>query len=181
MSSALGELMRTYYPVLLQFAEGMVTNRAQAEDIAEEAFIQLWKKHESFDSLGAIRKFLWVTARHDCLDALRARETHARKLNEINIEGYANPESSSALHQMIRAEVLSDIYGTIRTLPKKMQQVFILSYIEGLKNKEIADQLHLAEQTVRNQKSRALEILRLRFKNSDLVIAFLAAVAFLKI
>lgn len=172
-TGAFGSIMRNHYAVLLDYATRIVVDKALAEDIVEEVFIQVWKRHASFDSLNAVRKFLWINTRHDCMNALRNSNTRERHHQQI-AQSSPLEEEATALHDMIRAEVLAEVYAAIRELPEKMQQIFILSYIDGMKNQEIAMQLNLSEQTVRNQKSRALEILRIKFRENDTLLGIIA-------
>jgi RNA polymerase sigma-70 factor (family 1) len=176
---ALEELMHQYYPVLFRFSNRLVMDHALAEDIACEAFIELWKKQQSFTSLPSIRKFLWITARYNCLDALRKQKTRNKYLESVAAETPVIVDALT-LNELIRAELLSDIYSAIRSLPEQMQRIFIMSYIDGLKNDEIAQQLQITNKTVRNQKSKALEILRLKFRNTDLMEGLLIFLFLLK-
>lgn len=175
---AFRELMAMYYPVLVRFAADLTDDSPMAEDIAEEAFIQLWNRLPSFGTLMAIRKFLWVAARNDSFDTLRKRKRQKQHQHRIAI-AVEEVDERTILNKMIRAEVLADIYSAIRELPEKMQRVFTYSYIEGLRNQEIADRLNISEQTVRNQKSKALEILRLRLADID-PVSLLCLLVFLK-
>lgn len=172
-SAAFRSLMHLYYPVLFQFAGKFVNDTALAEDIAGEAFIQLWQRHTTFESLPAVRKFLFVTAHHDCLDAIRKKGREQKKIAGLAMELPVETDDY-VLQQIIRSEVMADIYRAIELLPEKMKLVFKLSYLDGLKNEEIAARLQLSNQTIRNQKSRALEILRVHFKDKDMVLSLIA-------
>lgn len=74
----------------------------------------------------------------------------------------------SHLHEMIRAEVIRDLHRVMETLPGQCQKVIRLSYLEGLNNAEIAQQLSLSVQTVKNHKLRGLAILRKSLKPDQL-------------
>jgi RNA polymerase sigma-70 factor (ECF subfamily) len=65
------------------------------------------------------------------------------------------------------------IYEEIEKLPKKCRQVFKLAYMDGLGNEEIANLLNITYQTVKNQKVRALKILRLALLHKGLLAAIL--------
>ena len=65
---------------------------------------------------------------------------------------------------VLKAEVWGEVYRAIASLPEGCRNVFKLSYLEGLKNQEIADELKISINTVKTQKARALELLKLRLK-----------------
>jgi len=69
-----------------------------------------------------------------------------------------------------QAELLQRIYEEIEKLPKKCRQVFKLAYLDGLSNEEIAELLHINYQSVKNQKVRALKILRLALNKGFLAV-----------
>jgi len=75
----------------------------------------------------------------------------------------------------IKSEVYGELYRAINNLPSQCRTIISLSYIEGLNNKEIADQLGLSEQSVKNTKVRAIKILKqeLPFK---IVVILLSAI-----
>ena len=64
----------------------------------------------------------------------------------------------------IEQETITLLYEAINTLPEKYRTIFELSFEKGLKNAEIAQQLHVAEITVKKQKGRLIELLREKLK-----------------
>jgi RNA polymerase sigma-70 factor (ECF subfamily) len=74
---------------------------------------------------------------------------------------------------MIRAELMQDIYAEIEKLPEKRRQVFKLAYVEGLKNDEIAAQMNISVHTVKEHKGKALQFLRLRFSDKNIILFIL--------
>ena len=162
-------LMEWYFPVLCGFAERFVGDKAQAEDIVQNTFIRVWERHTSFENILSLKKFLYVTTRNGCLNALRDRQ-RAEKRNAIFVQQGMEDERF-AIDEIIYAELLAHIREMMETLPGKMKAVFKLAYVEGLNNQEIADRLQLSQQTIRNQKTRALQLLKDRMgKKIDISI-----------
>ncbi len=64
------------------------------------------------------------------------------------------------LQEMIRAEVMEEIYRGIETLPAGCRKVFAMFYLEGKSLNSIAQELGISIHTVKNQKSKALATLR---------------------
>lgn len=161
--SALSYFLKLYYTGLCIFAEKKVGMRSIAEDIVEEAFIKAWKKRSDFDSIPAMKSFLYVVVRNACLNYLKKQQK-----DRFHNRAFAYLQSNSQDHlEVIRAEVLAAVYNAIENLPEKCQHIFRMSYLEGIKNEQIADTLSLSVQTVKNQKVRAVKLLQMHFKGKE--------------
>ncbi|MBS0030857.1 RNA polymerase sigma-70 factor [Chitinophaga sp. 22321] len=149
-------LIRVYGPVLCSYVEKIVFDRAAAEDIVEDIFVKLWEKHTVFDSLLGVRKFLYMAARNASLNFKRSKEREKTKHDAFS---RLSTETIS-IDEIIYAELMAEVRSAIDSLPHKMRKIFIMGYIDQLSNQEIAAQLDLSCQTVRNQKTKALTIIR---------------------
>ena len=148
-------LIDIYGPVLCHYSNKIIFDSAAAEDIITEVFVKVWHKRETFDSLTHMKKFFYTATRNASLQFLRNRERDRRKF-EVFSEVNADPPVDEVIH----AELMADLRQIINGLPEKMREVFILGYVHQLSNREIALQLNLSDQTVRNQKTKALAIIR---------------------
>ena len=149
-------LIRVHAPVLCRYAEGLIFDSAAAEDIVEDVFVKLWQKKAVFDDLDDVKKFMYVAVRNACLNFKRDKEREKKKF-----EIFASMSREDiGIDEIIYAELMADVRKAIDGLPEKMREIFILGYINQLSNYEIADQLGLSYQTVRNQKTKALTIIR---------------------
>lgn len=170
--AALKELVRVYFPVVCHYANGLLLHPAQAEDIAQEAFISLWRHAGRFDSLPALHKFLFITARNACFNANRSRERELARNNAAAPPG----ADDDHLRQLMEAETLALIYQEVAHMPARMREIFYLSFEEGLSLQEIADKMQIQVQTVKNQKYKAFELLRKKFGNNRPVMLMLLRV-----
>lgn len=75
--------------------------------------------------------------------------------------------------EIIEGQLFSRIHEEIEKLPPHVREVFKLSYIEGLKNAEIAKTLGIKDASVRVRKAEALRMLRIVFNDIDLTIFLL--------
>jgi RNA polymerase sigma-70 factor (family 1) len=159
--AALEALVNTYFPVLCRFAEKFLPDSSLAKDIVQETFINLWKTRRSFDSLDSLRSFLFAAARNGCLNHIRGRE---RQENKHQAASAQNPlEMDSVLTEIVHAEFFALIYETVRLMSPQMQEIFYLSFKEGLTVKEISIHLNMNIKAVKKQKYKALVILRGKF------------------
>ena len=174
--AALETLIRTHYAVICRFAEKSLPDAALAQDIAQESFIKLWKSGKTFDTLTALKAYLYTIARNGCLDLIRNRN----RLQDRHYQAAAIEQQSiePVLADIIRAESIALIYQFVQEMPGKMREVFLLSYREGMTVSEIAARLGWKVKAVKKQKYKALVALRGRFGNHTLLLLpLLSAVA----
>lgn len=147
-----------YQLPLLYFAESILKHSQFADDIVEESFIKLWQNRLSIGHPLAIKSYLYTTVRNACIDSLRKEKTKISYQNEVLANN--NGQDNSLLLKVVEAETFHSIYTAISELPPKMGRVFRMFYLEGKELSEIATELNVSVKTVKNQKTRALEILR---------------------
>ncbi len=163
----------------LHFAGRLTQDEPEASDIVAECFIKLWRKHPDFITGENVKAFLYITCKNRCLSFLRdtKRKTAAQQLYFSQLEQNEN----NVLHQIIEAEFLQILDHEVSLLPEMCRKVFSLLYFEGKKTDEIAAELNLSVQTVRNYKTRAVEKLKTSFLQKGISCTFLIAfLAFIK-
>ncbi|HVU55230.1 MAG TPA: RNA polymerase sigma-70 factor [Puia sp.] len=166
--AALQLLIEAYFPILCRFAEKFLPDRSLAKDIVQEVFIKVWTNKPSFSNMASLKSYLFTLTRNGCLNMIRSRERE-----EIKHTTAASKDPSTAdpvLTGIVRAEYIAGIYQVVQTLPPKMQEIFYLSYEEGMTVRAIAQQLKMDVKAVRNQKYKALTVLRRRFNDSGEVL-----------
>ena len=161
--AALQELISAYFPVLCRFAERFLPDSSLAKDVVQETFIKLWNGRRVFESVGALKGFLFVTTKNGCLNLNRGRERQENR--HLEVAG-REPEAIDPIWtEMVRAENIALVYAVVRTLPAQAQEIFYLSYEEGMTVKEIAEHLDMKLKTVKNHKYKTLVHLRQKFGN----------------
>jgi RNA polymerase sigma-70 factor (family 1) len=153
------------------FTKNITKDEEEAADITTDAFAKVWERHSQFESLAQVRNFLFRAARNasiSYLRSLRAKNNYATHLSYLSAE----EEENLIERYTVEAMLLQKLYHEIEKLPKKMQEVFKLCYIEGLPKAQVAEQLHMAEKTVHNTCSEALKKLRLMFSEEELLVVF---------
>lgn len=167
---ALQSLLKLYYGALCLFAERMVTDRQAAEDIVGEAFIKLWKRRDSFATVQNIKAFLYISTRNAALNLLK--QAKRESLSKKQLAYLSEEQGAFVLNDMVRAEVLREIMQEIDKLPEQCGKVLKLGYLQGMKNQEIATMLNISVHTVKNQKARAIQLLKIRLRDRDLMALF---------
>jgi RNA polymerase sigma-70 factor (ECF subfamily) len=154
-------LFREYYARLCHYAFQFTGDAEQARDIAQECFVSyLAQQPQVSDHPAAVRNFLYTSVRNACLNMLRHNKVVERFVQE---QTSAAPEvEAGAIHAIIRTEVLAAIHDALQSLPEECGRIVRMGYIEGLKNRQIAEQLNISVNTVKTQKRRGLQLLKLR-------------------
>ena len=146
-----------YYDTMYVFANNLVQNETEAQDMTTETFIKLWRLHANFESLNNIKAFLYVTNRNACLDALRFLQKRRSVHKEVL---YLVGQEADIKNEMIDAEVFGELNQKIESLPEKCRKIFKLIYYNHLSTAEVAEEMGISNQNVLNQKARAIQILR---------------------
>ncbi|HEY5463876.1 MAG TPA: sigma-70 family RNA polymerase sigma factor, partial [Hanamia sp.] len=107
---------REFFPSLCFFANRMVNNKCEAEDIASIAFIKIWKRHNQFDNAKNIRSYLYQIVRNDCLKFLLQDDRRNRTQKEIEYLTIGDTKDNCEA-DIIRAELYSDLYKALKNLP----------------------------------------------------------------
>lgn len=163
---AFAELYSTLYGPLFYFIQRILNNTQETEDIVADAFIKLWNRRDSFESMEAIRCFLYVAAKNASFTVLKQRKENSRRHEKF---GYLlSLEMHGPCQQdEIKTEVLNRILAEAQNLPQQCRTIFQLSYMEGRRNPEIATQLGITLQTVKNQKVKAIKSLKLMLAGKE--------------
>ncbi|MGX5816587.1 RNA polymerase sigma-70 factor [Chitinophaga lutea] len=169
-------LFREYYARLCHYAFQFTRDAETARDVAQESFVTyLGRQDEVAEHPNAVRDFLYTTVRNACLNRLRHEKVVRRFEQE---QAAASPtEEPRAMQAMIRSEVLAAIHGALDTLPEACARIVRMGYIDGLRNQQIAEALDISINTVKTQKRRGLEMLRLRLP-PELYLVVLAGMTY---
>lgn len=151
-------LYHRYFARICLFASSFVDETKESEDIAEESFIRLWQSKRNFESLHHLKAALYQTARRLGINYQTSRQ---RRINRV--DAYVrlqDQDQSNQLQEIVYTETIAELYDALKKLPPKAREIVELTYLEGYSNQEVADLLHINIQTVKNQKLRALSLLR---------------------
>jgi RNA polymerase sigma-70 factor (ECF subfamily) len=154
------QALRTLYDrcvgVALGLALRIVRNRSEAEDVVQEAFLEAWKRAQTFDpGRGSATAFVLSIVRSRALDRVRSRSSADKAMSSLGREASAPvPLPIEAAEQR---QDRDRIQAALATLPPEQRQVLELAYFEGLTQREIADRLSDPLGTVKTRARLALE------------------------
>ena len=159
-----------YYHQIYNYANRIVNDPEQAEDIISESFVIIWQKRMEFNSLKSVASYLYVVTRNSCF-------AHLKKLKKNNITrvGLAYQHGQQDLlnaADSIQADLIQLSMIAAQQLPKEMKKVFELIYIEGFSATEAAEKLQLSVNTVNVQRANAVKRLRATLIKKGFLITF---------
>ena len=169
------KLYKLYYPKMFAFAKNYVPANEDAENIVVAVFLSLWERTEEIEISYTLTTYLFTLVKNRCLNFLRHKlieeEYNSQMKEELGFKLYAleafdySYQSEEELQEIIRR--------ALDTLPERCREIFIKSRIEGLKYKEISDELGISVNTVENQMVTALKKLRVALKDYLPLLLFL--------
>ena len=147
-------LFRYHYRPLCIFALHYLKDIDASEDVVQEAFALLWEKLSAGEKVVNQKGYLYSIVKNRSLDILRKGGLTGEA---ISLDGSVDDIEEPTVED---AEVEARLWTAIDTLPEKCREIFLMSKRDGLKQEEIAQELGVSLQTVKNQVSKALKILK---------------------
>ncbi|RBO51856.1 RNA polymerase sigma factor [Rhodovulum sp. BSW8] len=137
-------------PWVLAYARRLLRDAAEAEDVAQEAMLRLWRIAPDWRTGEAkVTTWLYRVVTNLCTDRLRRRRGAA--LDEVPEPADDSPGAETRLQQAARVAALD---AALARLPDRQRQAVILRHIEGLSNPEIAAILEIGTEAVESLTAR---------------------------
>ncbi len=140
-------------PRLVGYAGRLLTDRAEAEDVAQETMLRLWKLAPDWRG-GEAKVSTWAyrVAQNLCTDRLRRRQ----RQRATGLDDVAEPASdaATAVAGLIEADRMAALDAALASLPERQRSAVILRHIEGLTNTEIAEILQIGVEAVESLTAR---------------------------
>lgn len=136
-----------------------------AEDIVQDVFMNIWTKREGLVNIENPSSYFFTVVYRRVYQYYRKLALEKKLLRE------APPVKKSAdvTDQMILAhESINLIYKAVEKLPPQQQLVYKLCKQEGLSREDVAHQLHISPNTVKNHLADAIKFIRVFLRNSTL-------------
>ena len=140
---------------------------SDAEDIAQETFINIWNLSHRFKNMQELTWYLYKAAYTNALYYLRTKNLHRELLAKYQVEEVEMPEEHFAI--TIQEELTRQLHLYINELPQEAQKILRLS-LEGCSGNEIAEKLGISIHTVKFQKNRSLKVLRKKLQRPSYLL-----------
>lgn len=150
-----------YWEDVLDSAYKRVKDEEIAQDITQEIFISLWENRERLSIEGSLRAYLQGAVKFKVINYFKSSVVKDKHKEDLRLLIGEETELSAENKLMIK-DLNKEIDVAISALPEKMRQVFLMSRRQEKTIREISDELGLSAQTVKNQISAALKVLKER-------------------
>lgn len=170
------DLFRLYYPRLKAYAHSFLGNSDEANDVVQDVFIQLWEDQQQLNQERNIPAFIFTLLKNKCLNILKHRiveEKYLRHQSLISSEelyhvSFEKNDRFISMEEMLQQE----LRRIIELMPDKCGLIFRMRWIDGLKNREIAETLKISMTMVDKQLSKGMAIARENLSRTLLLFFF---------
>ncbi len=144
-------------PRAFRHAARVLGDRAEAEDLAQEAMLRLWKAAADWRADGSAKPGTWLhkVVANLAIDRLR----RSGRSVELGDDDFADA-TPGVEAQMQEGDRMSALDSALRTLPERQRQAVVLRHIEGLSNPEIAEVLEIGVEAVESLTARGKRALK---------------------
>jgi RNA polymerase sigma-70 factor, ECF subfamily len=161
-TAAFGELIRRHQSQVRLFLRRLSGDFAQADDLAQDAFLHAWDKLGTYSGQGTFIGWLLKIAYTTFLQARRK----SKRYSEILRDAALAEELTTRTHGAIDSE-LPDLEKFLATLGDEERAIMVMSYAMGLSHREISEATGQPVGTVKSVLFRGKEKIRLRFDIKD--------------
>lgn len=157
---ALGEVFRVYGDAMTTLASSMLRDRAEADDVVEDALMRIHGAGHGFRGERGLRTWVLRIVANLCRDRLRRRKFVAGTVEDLEPSGLGFDPVADWDGAMDQRKVALALENAIERLPADQKEAVILRYRLGMSQIEMADALGVPEGTVKSRLSRAVSALR---------------------
>jgi RNA polymerase sigma-70 factor, ECF subfamily len=153
---ALAEAFDEFGPAVHAVARQILGDAAAAQDVVQEVFVDLWCHPQRFDeTLGTLRTYLTLVARHRALDVIRSEQRRSGR-EERHARLLPPPPRPSPEEEVADADTVSTVRAAVRSLPEDQRRVVELAYFDGLSYRDVARRIGIPEGTAKSRVRLAL-------------------------
>ena len=168
---AFTQIYEAYADRLYSFVLKQLKNRSLTQDIVQDTFLRLWDNRSQLNSFGNLQAFIFTIAKHQVIDYFR------KQVNELQFEDfmeYCENQATDVSPEdiLLYDEFLQQLQQSKKVLSQRELEIYELCREKHIPIKQIAEQLDLSEQTVKNYLTSALKILRSEMMKYNILFIF---------
>lgn len=151
-------LVDLYHKQIYEVALGYIKIVQAAEDVTQDIFYKLWKNRDKLPEIESLKDYIFILTRNAVLDAMRKKGPRY-PVGEYLESTLPDPVHTPAENLQFR-ELYTRLHQAIELLPPQQKKVYLLSREQGLTHEQIAEQMNLSKNTVKNHLVAALSFIR---------------------
>jgi RNA polymerase sigma-70 factor (ECF subfamily) len=142
--SAFGEFYDRHSVLMFSVASRILNDPGDAEDVLQEAFVQIWEKAGNFNpKLGKPSSWAAILVRNKAIDRIRGSQRRTRLAQEAGMEMAIAAEANDSANEKVQGHDQAKlIHSAIVELPAEQRNAIELAYFSGLTQNEISEKLH---------------------------------------
>lgn len=171
--NAFRQLFHLCYPQLYPQILKITKSVSVSEDILQDTFLKIWLNRDKLHEIENPKAWIFRIAYFQAFTFLRKNTIHQNAVEKISILVKSDKQYNNVEESIAFTNLQTSVKKAIQCLPKQQKKIYQLSRETGLKNKEIATQLNLSEQSVKNTLVRALKFIRAEIEKDGHIIFIL--------
>lgn len=168
-----------YWDGLLRYVVSVLKDKDNDVDVVQDTFAALWQQRDKLSHIRSLKCYLFSISHYK---AIRYIQSNIRRNNyRASLADFLEIRESYLEERLYVRELTSLIEQEVKRLPPRMQEIFILSRMEYLTNKEIAERLEISDKTVKKQIGYSIKYLRPKIERqylSSLLVLFFVSSLF---
>ncbi|MFI1773036.1 RNA polymerase sigma factor [Thalassobellus citreus] len=162
-------LFNLYYDRLVAYIITYTHDKMSAEDVVQQAFINLWNDREKLDDIRSPKNYLYAIAYNRYIDSIKKKKKQTRLLDVVYEKALRDrvEDDNEALEKRIKKMNL-----IIDSLPPRCKEIIRMNKIDGIKYRDIASTLGISIKTVEAQMSIAFKKIRKGFEDDNILLFF---------
>ena len=154
-------LVDRHLPTVLAIARRMLKDDAEAEDVAQEALLRLWRNAAALElGSGGVRPWLRRVASNLCIDRVRARR-NTTAVDQVPEQA----EPAGQVRHLAERELGARVDGALKALPERQRLAITLFHYEGMSQIEVGSVLGISDEAVESLLARARRTLKAALKD----------------
>jgi len=151
-------LFKKHYKPLCFMSYSIVKDMDIAEEIVQEFFYNYWKNIKTINIKSSTKSYFFKSVQNSSLKHLRSAAVRQKHADYVTRQGATN--NSNGSHEIEAKELKEIIEQTLNELPQRHACIFRMSRYEGLKYREIAENLSISVKTVEAAMGKVLAVFR---------------------
>lgn len=168
--TAFKQVFECYHHPLIRYINGLTQSVKDTEEIVQEGFVLLYLHKHKIERVEDIYPYLFTIVKRLTISHFRRKVTSSKYLTELKV--HWNEMENTTSDRIAEKEILEALQQSIDELPERQKQVYTMNKLEDKSYQEIADDLGLSRNTVKNQIIAATKVIRLKLSKYHLLIFF---------